>query len=256
MEKQIALSNRELSDKEIQTLAQAGVIPTNTPAAVLKVFAVTCQQHGLSPFKKEIYLVGYGGKYSVIVGIDGLRAKADRTGQLAGKDDAKYDLMPDGSFKTAAQLVSERKRPTTCTVTVYRAIGGMRCPFTKTVLFSEYCPANNSGKWSTMPFNMIEKCAEAHALRMGFASETSGLNIEEEMPAIQDVTIAAKKGSTVEIEKTELHTDDIDQIEACTTVQSLGEYFKSRYGQLTGTAKEEFANRVTAKKKQLENGTK
>ena len=89
----------ELTPTEIQTLAQAGVIPKDTPAAVVKVFAVACQQHGLSPFKKEIYLVGYGGKYSTIVGIDGLRAKADRTGQLAGKDDAKYDAMPDGYSK-------------------------------------------------------------------------------------------------------------------------------------------------------------
>lgn len=57
-------------------------------------------------------------------------------------------------------------------------------------------------------------------------------------------------------EPTELHQDDIDQIEACTTVQSLGDYFKLRYGQLTGTAKDEFKKRVTAKKQALDNGSK
>lgn len=56
-------------------------------------------------------------------------------------------------------------------------------------------------------------------------------------------------------EPTQLHEDDIDQIEACTTVQSLGEFFKARHGQLTGTAKAEFSKLVTAKKQALENGT-
>lgn len=200
-----SITKSDLSDSDLATLAQAGVIPVGTPAPILKVFAVTCAQHSLSPFKKEIYLVNYGGKYSTIVGIDGLRAKADRTGQCAGRDDVKFDLQPDGSFKTAAQLIKERAKPTTATVTVYRAISGMRCPFTKTVLFSEYCPSNATNKWASMPFNMIEKCAEAAALRMGFASETAGLHIEEESASMQDITIqAAEKKPSVAIDPNEL----------------------------------------------------
>ena len=253
----------ELTPTEIQTLAQAGVIPKDTPAAVVKVFAVACQQHGLSPFKKEIYLVGYGGNYSTIVGIDGLRAKADRTGQLAGKDDAKFDVMPDGSFKTSAQLLAEKKRPTTCTVTVYRAIAGMRCPFTKTVLFAEYCPANNSGKWATMPFNMIEKCAEAHALRMGFASETAGLNIEEEVSAIQDITIQSAKAvikntdqtANVQIEAN-LHEDYISEVESCASIADLEAIWKRQSPNLSGASKDQYTKLVTAKKKELSNGAK
>ena len=251
----------ELTAAEIQTLAQAGVIPQGTPAAVVKVFAVACQQHGLSPFKKEIYLVGYAGKYSTIVGIDGLRAKADRTGQLAGKDDAKFDLMPDGSYKTAAQLVSERKLPTSCTVTVYRVIGGMRCPFTKTALFAEYCPANKSGKWATMPFNMIEKCAEAHALRMGFASETAGLNIEEETAAIQDVTIQAAKSVIPNSEKfadnhesSELDESLIDEVEAAQSIDALKEIWERQSKHLKGAAKDKYKNLIINRQKSLTNG--
>lgn len=202
-----SLSKSDLSDSDLATLAQAGVIPVGTPAAILKVFAVTCAQHGLSPFKKEIYLVNYKGAYSTIVGIDGLRAKADRTGQLAGKDDVRFDVLPDGSFKTASQLATQKQKPTTATVTVYRMVGGMRCPFTKTILFAEYCPANphSTSKWLSMPFNMIEKCAEAAALRMGFASETAGLHIEEEGAAMQDITIqAAEKKPSAAIDPQEL----------------------------------------------------
>lgn len=257
---QIISNNGELTPDQIQTLAQSGVIPSGTPAPIVKLFAVACKQHGLSPFKKEIYLVGYGGKYSTIVGIDGLRAKADRTGQLAGKDDAKFDIMPDGSFKTAAQLIAEKKRPTTCTVTVYRAIGNMRCPFTKTVLFSEYCPANMSGKWQTMPFNMIEKCAEAHALRMGFASETAGLNIEEEAAAIQDVTIQAARtvipNAENNGEETVLHDDLVDEVNACTSVEALQNVWAAQSKNLAGKAKQEYNQLVTAKKIELQNGSK
>ncbi len=232
------IQKTELTDSEIQTLAQAGVIPAGTPAAIVKVFAVACQQHGLSPFKKEIYLVKYSGRngdiYSNIVGIDGLRAKADRTGQLAGKDDAKFDLMPDGSFKTSAQLIAEKQRPTTCTVTVYRAIGGIRCPFTKTVIFKEYCPASPlpSSKWITMPFNQIEKCAEAHALRMGFASETAGLNVEEESAAIQDVTIQAatinkgKETPALSPENAEMFVMVKDYLEGIGDFQEVMKYYQ------------------------------
>ncbi len=219
-----SITKSELSQADLDTLAKAGVIPVGTPAPILSVFAVTCAQHGLSPFKKEIYLVNYGGKYSTIVGIDGLRAKADRTGQLAGKDDVKFDILPDGSFKTASQLVKEKAKPTTATVTVYRAISGMRCPFTKTVLFSEYCPANATNKWASMPFNMIEKCAEAAALRMGFASETAGLHIEEESAAMQDVTIqAAEKKPSVAIDPQELE----QKIEAINDHAELRSFYSS-----------------------------
>ena len=196
------MSNLEkISNNDLTTLAQAGVIPHGTPEPILKVFLVTCHQHGLSPFKKEIYLVKYGGQYSTIVGIDGMRAKASRTGLFAGRDDAKFDVQPDGSFKTAAQLKAANSKPQTCTITVYRMIGGVRCPFTKTVVFTEYCPANAAQKWGTMPFNMIEKCGEAAVLRMAFAEETAGLNIEEESAAIQDHTIqAAEKAPSVAVD--------------------------------------------------------
>lgn len=222
-----SISKTDLSEADLQTLAQAGVIPVGTPAPILKVFAFACQQHGLSPFKKEIYLVKYGSQYSNIVGIDGLRAKADRTGQQAGRDDVKFNLMPDGSFQTAAQLASKKEKPLTATVTVYRAISGMRCPYTKTVLFSEYCPANPSNKWASMPFNMIEKCAEAAALRMGFASETAGLHIEEESAAIQDITIqAAEKKPSAEIDPQELEK----RLSEVSTIDVLMEVYKEHPG--------------------------
>lgn len=219
-----------ITDDQLRTLAQAGVIPHDTPAPVVRVFAQACREHGLSPFKKEIYLVSYntrqGKQYHNIVGIDGLRTKAARTGQFAGRDDAKFNMQPDGQFQTAAQVKQSGKAPVSCTITVYRLMGGVRCPFTKTVLFEEYYPAAQGfSKAATMPINMIEKCAEAAALRMGFADEVAGLHIQEESAAIEDVTIqaanTANPGASVDIE------DLKDKLSQSFTLEALAVLYRS-----------------------------
>jgi phage recombination protein Bet len=170
---------------ELKTLFQAGVIPQGTPAAQVELFAGVCKAKNLNPFTKEVYLVGYGGKYSIITGIEGFRKIAGRTGQLAGVDDTKYDLQPDGSYKTAASYKAGEK-PQTATVTVYRVIGGVRCPFTHTAVFSEFA---GSGMWGKMPFQMISKVAESFALRKAFGGEFEGMHIAEEVEAIQEVAV-------------------------------------------------------------------
>lgn len=212
-----------LTKEQIKTLADASIIPYDTPAPVLQVFAAACAAHGLSPYKREIYLVKYGTQYNTIVGIDGLRAKAARTGEFAGRDDAQYNRTADGKFLTAFEA-TQNGLPITCTVTVYRLISGQRHPFTKTVLWAEYCPANMSGKWKTMGYNMIEKCAEAAALRMAFADETAGLHIPEERAAYEDNTIkAAEANPALTINAEELAA----RIEACDTLKDLQTLYKS-----------------------------
>jgi phage recombination protein Bet len=205
-----------ITPAQIETLAQAGVIPAGTPAAQVEVFAESCRQHGLSPFKKEIYLVAYnsrdGMKYHTIVGIDGLQQKAARTGRFAGIDEEQYNRMSDGTFQTSSQLKAAKEMPISCTVTVWAIVGGIRCPFTATVLFAEYYPAVSSGKdtyskAATMPFNMIAKCARAKALKIAFSDELSGLHIEEEKAAFEDATIqAAEVKPVVEINVEDLQT--------------------------------------------------
>lgn len=177
------VTNPSITAADLKTLEQAGIIPPNTPPAQVAVFAQICKEKGLSPFSKEAHLVGYGGKYSVIIGINGLRKIASQTGALGGTEDAKFNLTSDGKFFTAAELAAQNKKPLTATVTVYRVVGGARCPFTHTAVFSEFA---GSGKWQTMPFQMIAKVAEAFALRKGFADVTGGLDIAEEGDAIMD----------------------------------------------------------------------
>jgi len=238
-----ALREGILTRDQINTLAKASIIPSDTPSAVVSVFAATCAAHGLSPFKREIYLVKYGAQYNTIVGIDGLRAKAARTGQLAGKDDAKFNLRSDGKYMTAAEVLTSGKQfPETCTITVYRMVSGQRVAFTKTCLWREYAPAKLGGKWMGMGFNMLEKCTEAAALRIAFADETAGLHIVEEKEAFQDTTIqAAELHPSVGVD-----TDDLQaKIDACHTPQQL----KALYSEDTRYA--DFADLFTARKDEL-----
>jgi phage recombination protein Bet len=235
-----------ITPAQIETLAQAGIIPLGTPPAQVQVFAEACKQHGLSPFKKEIYLVRHstrnGDIYSTIVGIDGLQQKAARTGRLAGVDAEQYDLKSDGTYLTAAEVKAQGRRPVSCTVTIYAIIGGVRCPFTATALFDEFYP-NPTNKAASMPFNMISKCARAKALKMAFSDELSGLHIEEEAAAFEDRTIAAVELNPAKgIDLEQLKSD----IELCSNKNSLALLYRSNKGY------KDYAELFTARASEIE----
>lgn len=123
---------------------------------------------GLDPLARQIYFVKRG-RGTIQVGIDGLRLVADRTGLYAGNDDAVFESTPDGT-------------PSKATVTVYKVVQGLRCPFTATARWQEYYPGDDQGfQWRKMPHVMLAKCAEALALRKAFPMEMSGLYVQEEM---------------------------------------------------------------------------
>jgi phage recombination protein Bet len=190
---------------QIETLVQAGVIPKETPPAQIKIFSNVCENLQLNPFTKEIYLVGYKGKYSVITSINGFRKIASRTGEYAGSEDPKYNLKSDGSFKTAAELIEEQKKPSTCTVTVYRIISGIRCPYTHTAVFKEF-EGGSYSMWPKMPFQMIAKVAESFALRKAFGGEFEGIYTDDEIPALRGETTADQ---TVLVEPTEIQFEQL-----------------------------------------------
>jgi phage recombination protein Bet len=232
----------ELTPTDIKTLEQAGIIPSGTPAAQISVFAATCKERGLSPFTKEVYLVGYGGKYSIITGINGFRKIASESGQHAGTDDVMFDLKPDGTYKTAVDLKAANAKPTTATCTVYRIVSGVRCPFTHTAVFSEFASARNP-KWNEMPFQMIGKVAEAFALRKGFSDRLTGLNVEEETAALEGVTIEAAHNTNA---AASINPQDLEaRIANTATIEVLMEIYKEHPGHAA------FAQLFTERKEQI-----
>lgn len=133
------------------------------------LFVGVAKRSGLDPFTKQVHFVKRGGQMTVQTGIDGYRAIAERTGTLAGIDDATYDS-------------EENTLPKKATVTIYRRVGDERVPFTASARWSEYFPGEKMGfMWKKMPYLMLGKCAEALALRKAFPNDLSGLYTNEEM---------------------------------------------------------------------------
>jgi phage recombination protein Bet len=225
----------ELQPTHLKELEAAGIIPQGTPAAQLFIFSKICNDKRLSPFAKQIHLTRYntreGMKYSIIVGIDGYRSLAARTGLHAGTDDAKFDAMPDGSFKTAAELIAAGKKPVSATVTVYKLLSqGARAAFSHTAVLSEF---QGQQKWQSMPFQMLAKVAEAFALRKAFPDELAGLSIQEEEAAYTDTQQAQSADEVLQL------------IAACQTVEELAKLYKSTKNAAT------FALNFTERKHEL-----
>lgn len=171
-----------LTDRDIDVLVAVGAIPKGTPPDVVVFFSKSCGETRLSPFKRQVHLIKRwsrdGDRYTVQTGIDGYRAIANRTGLYAGNDEYKFDE----GLTQYEMLKANRKRPLTATATVYKAIGGIRCPFSASCQWDEYYPGEKQGfMWDKMPFLMLGKCAESLALRKAFPEELAGLYTDEEM---------------------------------------------------------------------------
>ena len=170
-------------------------------------------------------------KYSIIVGIDGYRSLAARTGLHAGTDDAKFDVMPDGSFKTAAELIAAGKKPISASVTVYKEMkAGTRAAFSHTAVLSEF---QGQQKWQSMPFQMLAKVAEAFALRKAFPDELAGLSITEEEAAYTDT------------QQEQADSEILQLIAGCTSVDELAKLYKRTKNAV------KFTEQFTARKMEL-----
>jgi len=155
----------------------------------LRLFAYACQRTGLDPFSKQIYAIKRGGKMTIQAGIDGLRAIAERTGQLDGSE--TYWCGDDGIW---ADVWLNSKPPAAAKTVLHRK--GAAHPFVGVARFADYNAGQ--GLWSKMPAAMIAKCAEALALRKAFPADMSGVYSTDEMEqAVETVTVtAAPAGDT------------------------------------------------------------
>ncbi len=183
-------------------MVAAGIIPSGTPQAQITIFLAVANETGLSPTKKEIYLVSSGGKFFNIVSVGGLRSVAEKTGAYMGIDPVKYDLKGDGTFKMQADY-PKGQYPTSVTCTVYRNVGGVKCPFTATIQWNEYI--GQSFMTKQKPYTMAEKTAEVHALRKAFAT-LNNIYEEQELAAIngevsQPLELPKSANQTVPIDK-------------------------------------------------------
>jgi phage recombination protein Bet len=150
----------------------------------LRLFAYACQRTGLDPFSKQIYAIKRGGKMTIQAGIDGLRAIAERTGQLDGS--TTEWCGEEGQWQ---DVWLSSKPPAAAKTTIWRK--GSTYPFVGVARFADYNAGQ--GLWSKMPAAMIAKCSEALALRKAFPADMSGVYTTDEMDqAAEPVTVTTE----------------------------------------------------------------
>lgn len=200
-----------LTDKDIQTLISASIIPKDTPSEQVSVFARVCQERNLSPFSKQIYLMSrntrQGVRYTYQTSIDGFRSLAERTDKYAGSDDYLFD-----NDLTVYQMIAEnKKKPTTATAAVHKILpNGSTFPIKATARWEEYYPGATLGfMWDKMPFLMLGKCAEALALRKAFPEQLGSIYVTEEMQQAEIVSVE----TATEIKQTEPKETPTDKYE-------------------------------------------
>ena len=136
----------------------------------LQLFLYQAQKTGLDPLAKQIHFVKRAGQMTIQTAIDGFRAIAARTGQHAGTSDGIFEVQKG------------EDRPSKATVIVKKIVQGLVSEFSATARWDEYFPGEKQGfMWKKMPYTMLEKCAEAKALRKAFPEDLSGVYTDDEM---------------------------------------------------------------------------
>lgn len=164
-----------------------------------------CRARGLDPFKKPVHIVPmYNSTLgqeveTVWPGIQDYRTTASRTGIWAGNDDCLFGPTRKQPFKDSSERGRGQNKyveraeceafefPEWAQVTVYKIIQGQRVPFVgPKVRFVEIFSGVKglrvpNDRWRQAPWQMLEKCAEAAALRRAFPEEFGGTYTAEEM---------------------------------------------------------------------------
>lgn len=195
------------------TVGQVDVIKTQiAPGCTddeLMLFMYVCKRTQLDPFARQIYAIkrkrddGDGNKKSVMIvqtSIDGFRLIASRSKEYAGQSAPEHLYTEDD----AQNLILSR-------ITVFRInpITGERyAAGVGEARMKEYRVDGKAGfMWVQKPHIMLDKCAEALALRKAFPQELSGLYTDDEIgksaagyeePIIESFEEAEAKGKILE----------------------------------------------------------
>lgn len=178
-------------------------VAPDTNDAEFDMFIEAARSYGLDPFRRQISAIVFSKdkpdkrRMTIIVGRDGLRTIAMRNGDYRpASKAAQFDIDPDvkgptnpqGIVRCAVELHKQDKR-------------GDWYPVYGEAYWDEFAPLKEvwdlnresgkreptgkftleHGNWTKMPRLMIQKCAEAQALRAGWPDQFGGLYAEEEI---------------------------------------------------------------------------
>lgn len=197
-----AIYDRFGVDKSAWKALTEAIFPAAKTADAVLLALSYCKARNLDPFKRPVHIVPIWSSAtnsmseSVWPGVNELRTTAHRTGQYAGIDET---LFGDPITKTFKGRVKDGKEwvdkeitltfPSFARITVWRIVAGQRVAFVgpRVMWLSIYSRAggkNNelpNDRWTKDASYMLEKCAEAAALRRAFPEELGNEYTAEEM---------------------------------------------------------------------------
>lgn len=142
------------------------------PSGIMAGFIAACDRTGLDPTAKQIYAAQMGGKWTVLIGVDGFRVVAQRTGEYDGQDPIEF-LDTNNQWSTTpppkGKLVAAR-------IAIYRK--GISRPLVQTVTLAEF--GGRGGNWDKREAHMLGIRAETHGFRRMFPMQLSGLYTPED----------------------------------------------------------------------------
>lgn len=173
------------------------VFPNAKSTEAIILALAYCKARKLDPFKRVVHIVpmwnaALGREVETVwPGIAEHRTTAFRTGQYGGADPTAFGPTKSATFSDSTRkgekLEEKVTFPEWAQITVYRMVAGQRVAFPgPRCYWTEYFSGAKgtqvpNARWCRAPFQMLEKCAEAAALRKAFPEEFGDEATAEEM---------------------------------------------------------------------------
>ncbi len=179
-----------LTPKQLATLKRTVAKKLND--VEFDLFMEACRSYQLDPFRRQIIPVIDNEndrdkrRMTFIVTRDGLRVVASRQGDYRPASEPAEFLMKPDSWTQPREAPPNPLKIEACTVRLWKKDMGSGdwFPVIGQVYWDEYAPRGEGwakSQWAHMPRVMIQKCAEAAALRAGWPDAFAGLYVAEEM---------------------------------------------------------------------------
>jgi phage recombination protein Bet len=175
----VSIPSLTMNEVELMGVLRSSLYPGAKDESIKMVIG-WCRAQQKDPMKRPVHIVpmsvkkpgtdAYEWRDVLMPGIGDYRTDAARTGVYAGIDEAVFGA--DATKELGGVTITF---PEWCEVTVYRVVGGQRCPFSsgkirwlETYATAKKDTAAPNSMWRKRPYGQIEKCAEAMALRRAF----------------------------------------------------------------------------------------
>jgi phage recombination protein Bet len=167
----------QTTEDKVAILRSAGRFPSDATAEEIAFGLEVARLIGLDPWLGQVKFLRFdpADKIHPFVGIDGMRAVAERSGKYDGREiEVEMAKGPDGSEKPLRAVCRVHRKD-------------WSCPLVEEVRFDEAVRKRRDGQptrpWREMPVTMLRKTAEERALRAAFPVQLSGVYGEEEASA-------------------------------------------------------------------------